>query len=76
VTEIARQVRVPTLVMHIAGDRVAPVFEGRLLARLISGAQFVELPGNNHVVLEGQPCFDIFFEEARAFLAEHGATSG
>jgi pimeloyl-ACP methyl ester carboxylesterase len=66
-------VRVPTLVLHNTGDRQVPVSEGRLTARLIPGAQFVELPGNDHVVLEGQPCFDMFFEEVRAFLAEHGS---
>ena len=71
-SDYARQVRVPTLVLHITGDNQVPVSEGRLTARLIPGAQFVELPGNNHVALEGYPCFDMFFEEARAFSAEHG----
>jgi class 3 adenylate cyclase/pimeloyl-ACP methyl ester carboxylesterase len=71
-SEMARQIQVPTLVLHMSGDRVVPNREGRLTARLIPSAQFVELPGNNHVALEGQPCFDMFFEEVRAFLAEHG----
>jgi class 3 adenylate cyclase/pimeloyl-ACP methyl ester carboxylesterase len=71
-SDLARQVRVPTLVLHITGDNQVPVSEGRLTARLIPGAQFVELPGNNHVALEGYPCFDMFFDEVRAFLAEHG----
>ena len=70
-SDYARQVRVPTLVIHITGDNQVPVSEGRLTARLIPGAQFVELPGSNHVALEGHPCFDMFFEEVRAFLAEH-----
>ncbi|MEJ2376824.1 MAG: alpha/beta fold hydrolase [Pseudolabrys sp.] len=71
-SEIAQQVRVPTLVLHITGDNQVPVSEGRLTARLIPGAQFVELPGNNHVALEGQPCFNMFFDEVRTFLAAHG----
>jgi pimeloyl-ACP methyl ester carboxylesterase len=71
-SDYARQIDVPTLVLHISGDRQVPVSEGRLTARLIPGAQFVELPGTNHVALEGQPCFDMFFDEVRAFLAEHG----
>ena len=70
-SDYARQVRVPTLVLHITGDNQVPVSEGRLTARLIPGAQFVELPGNNHVALEGYPCFDMFFEEVSAFLTEH-----
>ena len=69
--DFAAQVRVPTLVLHITGDNQVPVSEGRLTARLIPGAQFVELPGDNHVALEGQPCFDMFFDEVRTFLAEH-----
>jgi pimeloyl-ACP methyl ester carboxylesterase len=69
--ELAKQVRVPTLVLHIAGDRVAPVDEGRRMARLIPDATFVELPGINHVVMEGTPAFDQFFEEMGAFLDEH-----
>jgi len=72
--EVAKQVRVPTLVLHISGDRVVPVSEGRLTARLIPGASFAELPGNDHVALEGHPCFDMFFDEVRAFLAEHGSS--
>jgi class 3 adenylate cyclase/pimeloyl-ACP methyl ester carboxylesterase len=72
VVELAKLVRVPTLVLHCEGDRVAPLDEGRALARLIPGAHFVELPGNNHVLLEGSPAFDYFFEEVPAFLATYG----
>jgi class 3 adenylate cyclase/pimeloyl-ACP methyl ester carboxylesterase len=71
VTELARKVSVPTLVLHCTGDRVAPIDEGRLMAKIIPGARFVELPGNNHVLLEGTPAFDRFFEECSAFLAAH-----
>lgn len=69
--DFAKQIKVPTLVLHITGDRVIPVKAGRTTARIITGAQFVELPGNDHIVLEGKPCFDLFFEEVRTFLAEH-----
>jgi pimeloyl-ACP methyl ester carboxylesterase len=70
-TELAKRVRVPTLVLHCVGDRVAPIEEGRLMTKLIPGAMFVELPGNNHVLIEGTPAFDQFFEETAAFLATH-----
>ena len=72
-TEIARKVSVPTLVFHCVGDRVAPIDEGRLMAKIIPGATFVELPGSNHVLIEGTPAFDQFFAEAAAFLAKHNA---
>jgi pimeloyl-ACP methyl ester carboxylesterase len=72
VSELAKQVRVPTLVLHCTGDRVAPLQEeGRDLARLIQGASFIELPGNNHVLLAGTPAFDRFLEETTDFVATH-----
>jgi pimeloyl-ACP methyl ester carboxylesterase len=71
VTELAKQVRAPTLVLHCSGDRIAPIEEGRLMASTIPGAKFVELPGNNHTPTAGTPAFDQFVEETAAFLAEH-----
>ena len=73
ILEIARQLDIPTLVLHTEGDQVAPIEEGQLLARTIPGAQFVKLPGNCHIALESEPCFKPFFEEVRAFMAEHAA---
>ena len=73
VTELAKQVRVPTLVLHCKGDRVVPLEEGRYMARLIPGASFIELPGSNHALLAlaGTPAFDQFLEEATNFIATH-----
>jgi pimeloyl-ACP methyl ester carboxylesterase len=73
VTGMAKQLRVPTLVLHCRGDRVAPIEEGRRVARFIPGATFVELPGNNHVLLEGTPEFAQFFDEVSGFPARHKA---
>ena len=70
-SELAKRVTVPTLVLHCAGDRVSPLAEGRNMARQIPGAGFVELPGNNHIVLAGTSAFDLFFEEVTSFLAMH-----
>jgi class 3 adenylate cyclase/pimeloyl-ACP methyl ester carboxylesterase len=74
-TDLARRVRVPTLVLHCTGDRVAPLEEGRDMAGLIPGASFVELPGNNHALLAlaGTPAFEQFLEEATPFVAAHAA---
>ena len=71
VSELAKQVRVPTLVLHCEGDRVSPLDEGRHVARHIPGASFAELPGNNHIPLAGTPAFDQFFEEVTSFLKTH-----
>jgi class 3 adenylate cyclase len=43
-------IRVPTLVLHRAGDRFIRVDHGRYLAEHIPGAKYVELPGEDHVV--------------------------
>lgn len=62
--------RAPTLVLHARGDGVATFGEGRKLAALIPGAQFVPLEGRNHVLLESEPAWPRFVEEVRRFLAE------
>ena len=72
VSELARQVGVPTLVLHCQGDQRVPMEEGRRMAALIPGARFVALEGNNHALIEGTPAFDAFFAETHAFLREHG----
>ena len=71
VTEFAKRITVPTLILHCSGDRVAPIEEGRRMARCIPDATFVELPGSNHVLLEGTPAFDQFLKECSNFLAAH-----
>jgi class 3 adenylate cyclase len=42
------RIQARTLVMHVKGDRVLPVAIGRLLARLIPDATYVEFPGDDH----------------------------
>ena len=44
-------VRVPTVVLHAAGDRVVRVGNGRALAQAIPGARLVEEPGDDHSFL-------------------------
>jgi pimeloyl-ACP methyl ester carboxylesterase len=73
VSELARQVRAPTPVFHCRNDQIAPPAEGRRMAGLIPGAQFVELEGANHVLIEGTPAFDQLFAEVRPFLSRHAA---
>jgi class 3 adenylate cyclase len=40
-------IRVPTLVLHVRGDRVVPVECGREVAELIPGARFIEYEGDD-----------------------------
>lgn len=43
-------IRVPTLVLHRAGDSLVPAESGRYLARQVPGARYFELPGNDHLL--------------------------
>ena len=68
VTELARQLRVPTLVLHSRGDARVPFTEGLRLAALIPGARFVPLDSDNHVLLDTEPAWSSFLLELRGFL--------
>ncbi|MBN1530270.1 MAG: alpha/beta fold hydrolase [Thermoleophilaceae bacterium] len=46
---VLASISAPTLVMHRAGDRAAPVAFGRYLAENIPGARYVELDGVDHL---------------------------
>ena len=48
VTELARQVRAPTLIMHRKGDLVVDKKEAHKLAQTIPGARLMLLEGANH----------------------------
>jgi pimeloyl-ACP methyl ester carboxylesterase len=65
VRDVAPAINVPTLIIHTAEDRVCHVEHARFLARTIPGAQYVELPGSEHV-----PWFDpdAAVAEIREFL--------
>jgi DNA-binding CsgD family transcriptional regulator len=73
VTELASQLRVPTLVLHARGDARVPFDEGRRLAALIPGARFVPLDSSNHVLLDSEPAWADFLHEVRAFLGTAAA---
>jgi pimeloyl-ACP methyl ester carboxylesterase/DNA-binding CsgD family transcriptional regulator len=53
----ARAVRCPTLVAHGTGDLRIPFEEGRRIAGLIPGAQFVSLETRNHLMTPGDPAW-------------------
>jgi pimeloyl-ACP methyl ester carboxylesterase/DNA-binding winged helix-turn-helix (wHTH) protein len=53
VRNVLPSVRVPSLVLHRAGDTCLKVEEGRYVASLIPGAKYVELPGPDHLPFVG-----------------------
>jgi class 3 adenylate cyclase len=66
VRRVLASVRVPTLVLHRAGDTFAPVAHGRYLAEHIPGATYVELPGADHPHFIGDA--DAIIGEVQEFL--------
>jgi len=66
VREVLPTIRVPTLVLHRTGDHDVNVEEGRYLASRISGAKFVELPGDDHWIAAGDT--DAVADEIEEFL--------
>jgi pimeloyl-ACP methyl ester carboxylesterase/DNA-binding CsgD family transcriptional regulator len=67
----ATRIRCPTLVLHARADARVPFEEGRLLAGLIPGAEFVPLESRNHVLLHGEPAYAAGFTAIHAFLTRH-----
>jgi pimeloyl-ACP methyl ester carboxylesterase len=55
--------------MHARNDRGAPFSEGRLLASLIPGAEFVPLESANHILLETEPAWTEFLQRVDSFTA-------
>jgi pimeloyl-ACP methyl ester carboxylesterase/DNA-binding CsgD family transcriptional regulator len=69
VSTLARQVAVPTLVLHCEGDRAVPVALGHEIAAAIPGARFESLPSANHVPLGHEPAFARFCEAVTDFVS-------
>ncbi|MCU4178256.1 adenylate/guanylate cyclase domain-containing protein [Bosea sp. BH3] len=53
VRHVLPAIRTPTLILHRVGDTRVNVEGGRNIARGVSGSQYVELPGNDHVLWAG-----------------------
>ena len=60
-------IRVPTLILHRAGDELVPIRAGRYLAEHIPGAKYAEIPGTDHLVLD-QETQDIIADQIEEFI--------
>jgi DNA-binding CsgD family transcriptional regulator len=56
--------------VHPERDVVAPIEQGRLLARLIPDCRFVQLDTENHMPLADEPAWSQLVAHVRTFLAE------
>lgn len=66
VRDVLPTIRVPTLVLHRAGDRPINIAQGRYLAEHIPGAKLVELSGDDHLWWVGDS--EAIVDEIQAFL--------
>ena len=73
IRDVLPLVRVPTLVLHGAEDRLVPVEAGRFLADRIPGARFVVQAGIGHLALSGA---DRVGEATDTFLRELWESGG
>jgi class 3 adenylate cyclase len=70
VRDVLATIRVPTLVVQLAGDRIVKVEEGRYLAEHIPGARYRELPGHDHLVMADDSASESVIREVEAFVAD------
>ena len=59
-------IRVPTLVLHRAGDTRVKPEEGRWIAKRIPNAKYIEVPGEDHLAWAGD--VDPLLDEVEEFL--------
>jgi pimeloyl-ACP methyl ester carboxylesterase/DNA-binding CsgD family transcriptional regulator len=70
VSNAARKIKCPVLVLHSEGDQVVPIEEGRALVSLIPGSRFIEIDSENHMPLADEPAWPRVVSDIRNFLAE------
>jgi pimeloyl-ACP methyl ester carboxylesterase/DNA-binding winged helix-turn-helix (wHTH) protein len=70
VRAIARDVSVPTLVLHAREDRRVPFAQGRELASLIPDSRLVPLDSANHLLVADEPAWAMAVREIEKFVAD------
>src|SRR3954454_2863251 len=66
VRAILPTIHVPTLVLHRRDDTMIRADQGRYLAEHIPGARYVELPGEDHMLMAGD--YDAVLDEIEEML--------
>jgi DNA-binding CsgD family transcriptional regulator/pimeloyl-ACP methyl ester carboxylesterase len=68
VSDVARRVAVPTLVLHSRNDAMVPLENGYQVAASIPDASFVPLESRNHILLAHEPAWPRFLAAVGDFL--------
>jgi pimeloyl-ACP methyl ester carboxylesterase/DNA-binding CsgD family transcriptional regulator len=66
-TEVDR-IRVPTLIVQALADQATTFENAGMVAARIPGARVVPIDSRNHILLAGEPGWQAFVDEVRAFL--------
>jgi pimeloyl-ACP methyl ester carboxylesterase/DNA-binding SARP family transcriptional activator len=67
-TEAARNLDVPTLILHCRRDQVWSFTEAEALNALVPGSRLVALDSSNHILQAAEPAFATFVQEVREFV--------
>ena len=67
--QAARQLDVPTLILHSTNDLLWPFEEAEDLHAMVSGNKLVALDSRNHILSADEPAFGHFVGEIAHFLA-------
>jgi pimeloyl-ACP methyl ester carboxylesterase len=67
--EAARQLDVPTLILHSTDDQVWAFDEAEELHSMVTGSRVAALPSRNHILQAGEPAFATFVDEVERFIA-------
>jgi class 3 adenylate cyclase len=73
VRHVLPTVRVPTLVIHLKGDKDVNIEEGRYIAKHIPGSKMVELEGFDHMFFVDRKLTDRLLNEVRDFISNIGS---
>lgn len=68
VTDLAKDLSIPTLILHAKQDAGIPFEESRILATLIPDARLITLDSKNHILLQEEPAWERFLAEVRSFI--------
>lgn len=69
VSHLLSEITAPTLILHARDDRAVSFDFARALATAIPDARLVPLESRNHILLAGEPAWDVFMDEVTAFMA-------
>jgi DNA-binding winged helix-turn-helix (wHTH) protein/pimeloyl-ACP methyl ester carboxylesterase len=69
VTDVAREVRCPTLLLHARDELRVPFAAALELAALVPGSRLVPLDSRNHILTADEPAWPVFLREIDAFLS-------